>query len=110
MSALSRIYTPLTCHDASLSGACPPELARGTFLPGGTGQRVIDPDREVVISPGAYGCLSAAFYAVVNPGEEVIIMEPAFDCYTPMTLAVGAKPVYVALRPPTVRPSLRLQL
>ncbi|VDD77746.1 unnamed protein product [Mesocestoides corti] len=97
VNALSRIYTPLTRHDPSVSGPCSPDLLSGTFV---GPERVIDAEREIIISPGAYGALCAAFFAVVNPGDEVIIIEPAFDCYTPMTLAVGGRPVYVPLRPP----------
>lgn len=99
MQALAAIYNPLLRHNAEVSGACPLELQAATFPSSG---RSIDPDREVIVSHGAYGALSTAFLALVNPDDEVIIIEPAFDCYAPMTIAVNAKPVYIALQPPQV--------
>ncbi|KAL7056846.1 hypothetical protein AAHC03_019243 [Spirometra sp. Aus1] len=96
---LSKVYTPLTRHNAAISGPCPPHLEATTF----SSSREINPLTEIIISAGAYGCLSAAFYAVVDPGDEVIIIEPSFDCYAPMTLAVGGKPVFTALQPPKTK-------
>src|SRR4029079_11155210 len=36
----------------------------------------------------------------VDPGDEVIVLEPFYENYGPDTDIAGAKPVYVALRPP----------
>jgi len=38
--------------------------------------------------------------AVVDPGDEVIVLEPFYENYGPDADIAGAKPVYVALRPP----------
>ncbi|VDN10232.1 unnamed protein product [Dibothriocephalus latus] len=96
VEALSKVYTPLTRHNEAVSGPCPSHLKATTF----SASREINPLTEILISVGAYGCLSTAFFAVVDRGDEVIIIEPSFDCYTPMTLAVGGIPVYTALQPP----------
>jgi methionine aminotransferase len=42
-----------------------------------------DPDREVVITPGATEAIYCALTATVNPGDEVIIFDPAYDTYEP---------------------------
>uniref|UniRef100_A0A0X3Q9H5 Kynurenine--oxoglutarate transaminase 3 n=1 Tax=Schistocephalus solidus TaxID=70667 RepID=A0A0X3Q9H5_SCHSO len=96
VEALSKVYTPLTHHSDAVSGPCPSHLEATTF----SSSREINPLTEILISAGAYGCLSTAFFATVDRGDEVIIIEPSFDCYTPMTLAVGGIPVYTALQPP----------
>uniref|UniRef100_A0A183T3E9 Aminotran_1_2 domain-containing protein n=1 Tax=Schistocephalus solidus TaxID=70667 RepID=A0A183T3E9_SCHSO len=55
--------------------------------------RSIDPMKEIIVSVGGYGALSAVFFALLNPGEEVVIIEPAFDCYVPQIVAAGGVPV-----------------
>lgn len=77
MKILAQFYTRLTRFDPETSGPCPEELKKATFTPFG---REIDAGKEVIVSVGAYGCLSSAFTALVHPGDEVIIIEPAFDC------------------------------
>ncbi|VDM04955.1 unnamed protein product [Schistocephalus solidus] len=96
VEALFKVYTPQTRHNDAVSGPCPLHLEATTF----SSSREINPLSEILISAGAYGCLSTAFFATVDRGDEVIIIEPSFDCYTPMTLAVGGIPVYTALQPP----------
>ena len=43
----------------------------------------IDPDSEVVVTPGATQALYCAITAVVHPGDEVIVFDPAYDTYEP---------------------------
>lgn len=62
-----------------------------------TGQ-TINPEKEVIVTVGAYEALYCALLGHVNPGEEVIIVEPFFDCYEPMTLMAGGIPVFIPLR------------
>jgi len=60
----------------------------------------INPNREVLVTVGAYEALFCAFMGIINPGDEVIVIEPFFDCYAPMIELAGGVPVYVPLRPP----------
>lgn len=52
---------------------------------------------NVLVTIGATGALNTALTAVLNPGDEVIIPTPAFSLYESITLAAGAKPVFLEL-------------
>ena len=41
----------------------------------------VNPDHEVVVTPGATEAIFCAITAVVHPGDEVIIFDPAYDTY-----------------------------
>ena len=76
MNALSQLYTKL--------------LARPSAL---------DPNKEILVTDGAYEALFCAILGHVNPGDEVIIIEPYFDCYEPMVKLAGGTPVFISLKP-----------
>jgi methionine aminotransferase len=42
-----------------------------------------DPDRQVVVTPGATEAIYCAISAVVHPGDEVIVFDPSYDTYEP---------------------------
>lgn len=62
--------------------------------------RSYDPDSEITVTAGATQAIITAILALVQPGDEVLVIEPAYDSYVPAILLAGARPVFVAMRPP----------
>lgn len=61
--------------------------------------RTLDPNKEVLVTSGAYEALYATLQGHTNPGDEWIIIEPFFDCYVPMVRSAGGIPKFIALKP-----------
>lgn len=61
--------------------------------------RDLNPNKEVLVTAGAYEALHATLQGHTNPGDEWIIIEPFFDCYAPMVQSAGGIPRYIALKP-----------
>jgi len=59
----------------------------------------IEPNKEILVTDGAYEALFTAIMGHVNPGDEVIIIEPYFDCYEPMVKLAGGTPRFISLKP-----------
>jgi aspartate/methionine/tyrosine aminotransferase len=62
--------------------------------------RPVDPETEVTVACGATESMMAAMLAAVDPWDEVIVFEPFYENYGPDCVLSGARPRYVALRPP----------
>lgn len=59
-----------------------------------------DPEREVVVTPGATEAIFIAITAVVNRGDEVIIFDPAYDTYEPDVTLNGGLTRHISLEYP----------
>ena len=56
-----------------------------------------DPDREIVVCPGAKLGLFAVMMALVDQGDEVLLLDPFWVSYEPCVQLTGATPVRVPL-------------
>lgn len=61
----------------------------------------VDPETMLTVTCGATEAMISTLLALVDPGDEVIVLEPFYENYGPDADIAGARPVYVALRPPT---------
>jgi methionine aminotransferase len=66
--------------------------------------RTVDPEREVVVTPGATEAIYCALTTILHPGDEVILFDPAYDTYEPGIRLNGA----VARRIPLQAPDFRI--
>lgn len=62
--------------------------------------REIDPECEVVVTPGATEAIYCAITAIVHPGDEVIVFDPSYDTYEPGVRLNGGITKHVSLRYP----------
>ena len=53
---------------------------------------------NILVTVGATGALNTALTGLLNPGDECIIPIPAFPLYESITVAAGAKPVFLDLK------------
>jgi methionine aminotransferase len=57
----------------------------------------VDPDCEVVVTPGATEAIFCAITALVHPGDEVIVFDPAYDTYEPGVTLNGGITKHISL-------------
>ncbi len=65
--------------------------------------RPIDPQRELVVTPGATEAIYCAVTAVVHPGDEVIVLDPAYDTYAPCVQLNGGITRHIPMHYPDFR-------
>ncbi len=63
-----------------------------------------NPERQVVVTPGATEAIYCALTATIHPGDEVIVFDPAYDTYEPGIRLNGG----VARRVPLCAPDFRI--
>ena len=60
-------------------------------------QLQVDPDSQILVTPGGKFALYAVLAALVNPGDEILIFDPYWVSYPPMVTLLGGVPVTVPL-------------
>jgi methionine aminotransferase len=60
----------------------------------------INPETEVVVTPGATEAIYCAITAMVHPGDEVIVFDPAYDTYEPGITLNGGITKHISLHYP----------
>jgi len=56
-----------------------------------------DPEKEVLVTPGAKQALYEAILAITNPGDEILLPDPYWVSYEPMIQMAGGTPVFVPM-------------
>jgi N-succinyldiaminopimelate aminotransferase len=85
-------------HNQYPAGAGVIEMREGVAKHAARYGLTIDPNRGVIVTPGATEAVFASIMGLVDAGDEVIVIEPFFDSYVPGIVMAGAIPVYVAMR------------
>lgn len=70
--------------------------------------RIIDPDKEIVITCGGTEAMMCAVMTVCNPGDKMMVFSPFYENYAADAILSGAEPVYIPLVPPSYNFDLRL--
>lgn len=63
----------------------------------------VDPDREIVVTPGVSGAFAAAALALLDPGDEAVVFEPYYGYHVNTLLLAGVTPRFVTMTPPDWR-------
>ncbi len=58
---------------------------------------IVDPMREIIVTPGGKWALYLALASILNAGDEVLILEPYWVSYPPLVTLAGGVPVLVGL-------------
>ena len=62
--------------------------------------RVIDPDKEIVVTCGGTEAMMCAMMTICNPGDKVMVFSPFYENYGADAILSGAEPIYIPLVPP----------
>ena len=66
-----------------------------------TMNRVIDPEKEIVVTCGGTEAMICAMMTICNPGDKVMVFSPFYENYGADAILSGAEPIYIPLNPPT---------
>lgn len=58
----------------------------------------VNPEKEVIVTPGSQQALYLTLACTVEPGDEVLIPDPSYLVYVPTVRFLGGKPVRFALK------------
>ncbi len=64
-------------------------------------KRVIDPEKEIVVTCGGTEAMIAAMMTICNPGDKVMVFSPFYENYGADAILSGAEPIYIPLVPPS---------
>lgn len=70
--------------------------------------RLIDSDKEVVITCGGTEAMICAMMTICNPGDKVMVFSPFYENYGADAILSGADPIYIPLMPPDYHFDLNL--
>ncbi len=56
----------------------------------------IDPNKNIIITPGSKYAIYATLESIINPGDEVLILAPCWVSYEGIVKLVGGKPRFIA--------------
>ena len=63
--------------------------------------RVLNPDKEIVVTCGGTESMMCAVMTICNPGDKIIVFSPFYENYGADAILSGADPIFVPLVPPT---------
>ena len=64
---------------------------------GMTGDKIIDPDKEIILTPGTQGALFLALSSVIGESDHVVCVEPDYFAYREQIMYLGAIPDPISL-------------
>ena len=64
---------------------------------------VVNPGRQITVTPGATEAIFCAVTACVHPGDEVIVFDPAYDTYEPCVELNGGVTRHIPMKYPDYR-------
>lgn len=70
--------------------------------------RVLNPDKEVVITCGGTEAMMCAMMTICNPRDKVMVFSPFYENYGADAILSGAEPIYIPLVPPDYHFDLKL--
>ncbi len=70
--------------------------------------RLIDADKEIVVTCGGTEAMMCAMMTVCNPGDKVMVFSPFYENYGADAILSGAEPIYIPLVPPDYHFDLKL--
>ena len=64
-------------------------------------KRMIDPEKEIVVTCGGTEAMMCAMMTICNPGDKVMVFSPFYENYGADAILSGAEPIFIPLVPPT---------